>query len=458
MKKIIINMIYMLGVSFIITTIVAIFNNINPFSTSGSGFIIGKSAASVIPGFVIGGFFLAITWFFRKKVWNGSIILMWVIFILIIVLSNYGSYKLSLAEKRNQPDKAYQTVTKGSNDSITRTEQSKGILSPETIAEMTLNNTVSIIMQDRNRQTLSLGSGVILDNGKVITNVHVISGATYGFVQKFNSQISYDIDGYFILDKYNDLVLLSVPEINTQNRISIKNALPRVGERIYAAGNPQGLSGTFTEGIVSAIRSSNNNSLIQISAPISPGSSGGAIVNALGELIGIALGGIEAGQNLNFAIPSRVVDSILKINSENRYDIYTAKGSNVVKKGGNIKDNVLIKNVLWYHDCGEYNARNEADNPLVEFSIYNKLSVPIYDITIAIIIYDKDNLPVDYQYIKTSYAFGKVAPGLARKFKNIRPDYSDYLGWQSNRIGEIRVSKKRGYRAEFRVLDYKISK
>ena len=81
----------MLGVSFIITTIVAIFNNINPFSTSGSGFIIGKSAASVIPGFVIGGFFLAITLFFRKKVWNGSIILMWVIFILIIVLSNYGS-------------------------------------------------------------------------------------------------------------------------------------------------------------------------------------------------------------------------------------------------------------------------------------------------------------------------------------------------------------------------------
>ena len=80
------------------------------------------------------------------------------------------------------------------------------------IAKNTLSNTVSIVMQDANRQVLALGSGVIIGNGKIVTNMHVISGAKYGYVMKYNSNHKNYISGYTSLDKENDLVLLSVPD------------------------------------------------------------------------------------------------------------------------------------------------------------------------------------------------------------------------------------------------------
>ncbi len=63
---------------------------------------------------------------------------------------------------------------------------------------------------------------------------------------------------------------------------------PEIGERVYAIGNPKGLEGTFSEGIVSGKRVFEENEIIQITAPISPGSSGGPVINTRGEVIGIA--------------------------------------------------------------------------------------------------------------------------------------------------------------------------
>ena len=78
-----------------------------------------------------------------------------------------------------------------------------------------------------------------------------------------------------------------------------------VGERIYVLSNPKGLAGTISTGIVSGgIRRSKDTELLQIDAPISPGSSGGAVLNASGEVIGIATASLSGGQNLNFAVPS----------------------------------------------------------------------------------------------------------------------------------------------------------
>ena len=86
------------------------------------------------------------------------------------------------------------------------------------------------------------------------------------------------------------------------------------GETVFVAGNPKGLEGTLSDGILGAIRKDFHIELLQITAPISPGSSGGPVLNGRGEIIGVATFGFKAddAQNLNFAIPSNSLRSLLK--------------------------------------------------------------------------------------------------------------------------------------------------
>jgi S1-C subfamily serine protease len=77
-------------------------------------------------------------------------------------------------------------------------------------------------------------------------------------------------------------------------------------------GNPEGMMGTFSEGIVSALRDSKGSHLIQITAPISHGSSGGPVFNVYGQVIGISKSIWASGQNLNFAVPASEIDVLLK--------------------------------------------------------------------------------------------------------------------------------------------------
>lgn len=92
-----------------------------------------------------------------------------------------------------------------------------------------------------------------------------------------------------------------------------------VGQTIYALGNPEGLIGTFSRGILSAQeRKLREVSYMQISAPISHGSSGGPVINLHGEVVAVVAGSIEAGQNLNFAIPTKYVRAMLPSVAKNQ--------------------------------------------------------------------------------------------------------------------------------------------
>ncbi len=84
-------------------------------------------------------------------------------------------------------------------------------------------------------------------------------------------------------------------------------SLPREGDKIVVFGSPLGLQGSISDGIVSTIRNTTNGNYIQITAPISPGSSGSPVVNMSGRVVGIATLNIKGGQNLNFAIPAQEV-------------------------------------------------------------------------------------------------------------------------------------------------------
>jgi hypothetical protein len=84
-----------------------------------------------------------------------------------------------------------------------------------------------------------------------------------------------------------------------------------VADKVYAIGNPRGLEGTFSEGLVSSIRRGDGAAMLQITAPISQGSSGGPVFDDRGRVVGVAVGMLEAGQNLNFAIPADYLEALL---------------------------------------------------------------------------------------------------------------------------------------------------
>jgi len=90
-----------------------------------------------------------------------------------------------------------------------------------------------------------------------------------------------------------------------------RTSVPRVGEKAIAIGSPLGLANTVSEGIVSALRIANGRELVQITAPISPGSSGGAVVDADGKAFAISSSHLEGGQAINFALPVRYALGLL---------------------------------------------------------------------------------------------------------------------------------------------------
>ena len=176
--------------------------------------------------------------------------------------------------------------------------------SPQQIAKKVLASTVLLVMEDTNGQPLSLGSGFFVRNGQVATNLHVVKGASRGYAKLVNQKTKYDIEGITAVDAERDLVILKIPVPRVQIIPLGDSDMAQVGAPIYAVGNPRGLEGTFSQGIISSIRKVGADKILQLTAPISPGSSGGPVLNNKGQIIGVSVATFRGGQNLNFAIPS----------------------------------------------------------------------------------------------------------------------------------------------------------
>ena len=154
------------------------------------------------------------------------------------------------------------------------------------------------------------GSGFFVShNGDILTNYHVIENAEFITVitnngKNFNALVKdYDLVRDMALLKVS--LQISVPFLN------ISNTLPRQGEAVIAIGNPRGYEGSVSNGIVAGIRDFDNNTWVQFTAPISQGSSGGALVNLNGEIIGMPTKLRTDGQNLNFAVAPTVLSRFL---------------------------------------------------------------------------------------------------------------------------------------------------
>jgi S1-C subfamily serine protease len=165
------------------------------------------------------------------------------------------------------------------------------------------------------------GSGFILDKaGHVLTNFHVVEGANRGIEVMLSNKRRYaaKVVG---TDRVHDLALLQIDAPNLQPVTLANSTELAVGQKVYAIGNPFGLSGTMTRGIISSIRSIHGaegapiEDAIQTDAAINPGNSGGPLLNSRGEVIGIntmiASNGAEQNSGIGFAIPINTAKAVL---------------------------------------------------------------------------------------------------------------------------------------------------
>ena len=166
---------------------------------------------------------------------------------------------------------------------------------------------VVVIAYDKQDKPISQGSGFIVrPDGAIVTNYHVISNAVDIKVKVGDKLLK--VEGLLHIDKENDIVILkakgkdlSVIKIGDIEKVS-------VGEKVYVISSPEGLENTISDGVLSGIRELDpKRKILQITAPISKGSSGGPVFNKNGEVIGIATFLIEEAQNLNFAMPVELI-------------------------------------------------------------------------------------------------------------------------------------------------------
>lgn len=157
---------------------------------------------------------------------------------------------------------------------------------------------------DEEGESLGFGSGIFLSgDGEAVSSWHVLDGADSATITTVNGE-TYPVCGIYDYDVENDLIRLQIDGSGfTPMTVNYSGAL-YTGAQIYTIGNPLGLEHTLSTGIISAVqRTINGAAYIQFTAPISSGSSGGALINDRGELIGITSASIVNGQSLNLATP-----------------------------------------------------------------------------------------------------------------------------------------------------------
>jgi S1-C subfamily serine protease len=165
------------------------------------------------------------------------------------------------------------------------------------------------------------GSGFILDkSGHILTNFHVVANANRGIEVQLSDKRKFTAR-VIGTDRTHDLALLQIDAPNLEPVTLADSSELNVGQKVFAIGNPFGLSGTMTRGIISAIRPIKTESgskiedAIQTDAAINPGNSGGPLLNSSGEVIGIntmiASNGADQSSGIGFAIPINTAKAVL---------------------------------------------------------------------------------------------------------------------------------------------------
>jgi S1-C subfamily serine protease len=188
------------------------------------------------------------------------------------------------------------------------------------LAEATRPAVVKLVAEDALGNEEGNGTGFFVSrDGRIVTNHHVVRGAP-NLVALLEGKRRVRVLGVLAQDEENDLAVLQAAPGEYPSLRLEEERDPRVGEPVAVIGSPIGLEGTLSTGIVAAIREEGadlgafgkvTSWQLQITAPISPGSSGSPVLAEDGKVIGVAVGVVTAGQALNFAIPAKKARALL---------------------------------------------------------------------------------------------------------------------------------------------------
>jgi hypothetical protein len=255
--------------------------------------------------------------------------------------------------------------------------------------------------------TVNQGSGFIISqNGEVITNWHVIKNASSIMVKTSTGAI-YKVKGIVARDEKRDLAII-LPEAKNVSfpHLNLASTLPNIGERIFVIGSPLGLESSVSDGLVSAIREMPDiGKVIQISAPISPGSSGSPIINLKEQVVGVASFQFIKGQNLNFAISSTDVANLLSAKQTSVMPIGN-KYMNKINTEVQVQSNSWLKIIDYYIETETRAEFYERVNMDVELTEYDKKEILRW-------------LNVNIQFLKPCQATIKKAATIEEALKEI---------------------------------------
>ena len=217
---------------------------------------------------------------------------------------NHGSAKSGSATHNsanqnhaNQGTVSRSSVNQGSIGRGARTE-----LNFEQLAQLA-SSVVMIMVHDKKGEPFASGSGIMIGRkGYILTNNHVLSEGSFFTIRMENDDTSYRADQII---KYNQVLDLAVIRIDRELvPLPIYKGQQKLvrGQKVVAIGSPLGLFNSVSDGIISGFRVLDDVEMIQYTAPTSPGSSGGAVLNMYGEVIGISTAGVPGAQGINWAV------------------------------------------------------------------------------------------------------------------------------------------------------------
>ncbi len=189
---------------------------------------------------------------------------------------------------------------------------------------------VSVIAYDAQNEPVTTGSGFFIRPNQIVTNLHVVESAHHAEVRTFDGKgKTYPVEGLLAVDEEGDLALLgiSLPPGRDRALKIAHDAPPEEGENVFVIGNPLRLEGSVSDGIVSAIREVPGiGSIIQMTAPISQGSSGSPLFNMKGQVVGVVTIKVTNGQNINMALAAARVAALQPDGKLLTFDELAARG------------------------------------------------------------------------------------------------------------------------------------
>ncbi len=183
--------------------------------------------------------------------------------------------------------------------------------SPKEIAREISKAVVIIESLDERGTVTGQGSGFLVTaNGAVVTNLHVVQGAAMARVKLPNGD-AYKTADVVEVDDAKDIAVLKIKGFKLPTVTLGDSDKTEVGENIVVISSPEGLVNSLSTGVISGVRRFDTHRVFQITSPISQGSSGGALFNSSGEVIGIVTYYFKSGQNINFAVPINYVRGMI---------------------------------------------------------------------------------------------------------------------------------------------------